>query len=158
MNFDYISNITLLLFYIHTENQSNEKDGRYLSLVHILSKLAMNVPKGYPVSSTEEESPLERYKQRRYQKHATGNNEMAEEFGQDKLLTSGRNLGPFAMLYALQSSVPERNPSMEGVDGITRRSSDRSSRWRKWFWNGGRATGIRRKFLLWEYYNNWTSI
>ena len=120
----------------------------------------MHVPKGYPNSSLKikEESPLERYQRRNNKGQITGSNETPEEFRQEDLLTSGGNLGPFAMLYALQSSVPDRKPSMDGVEGITRRSSDRSNRWRQWFWNGGRATGIRRKFFLLEYPHSRTSI
>ena len=140
-----------ILFYLFTDAALKENDSQLLNLVHILSKLAIHIPKEYTNSlKMDKDDPLAQFKAMQNPEQNTEENDMPRYPGTEGALKN-EDLGPFALLYAMQSAAPGGTHNKEESEGITRRSmpSYHSSRWNggRWFWNGGRATSVRRKFF-----------
>jgi len=131
----------------HKNAALKENDSQLLNLVHILSKLAIHIPKEYTNSlKMNKEDPLAQFQAMQNPEQNTKENDLPQYLGKEGALKN-EDLGPFALLYAMQSASPRGTHNIEESEGITRRSmpSYHSSRWNggRWFWNGGRATSVR---------------
>ena len=98
-------------------------------------------------------SPLWNAKKARLQRTSKAHSVQTEN------MMNKNKLGPFAKIFAIQSSVPNGPAYDEPKLAFSQRSSSQwneipwqgtqSPRWRQFFWNGGGgSTGVRRKYTL----------